>query len=216
MTSGGGDFNLNWDAVLGSRGGDLGDRLERRDRHPLPHPAFRQGRRPDLGRQLPAQPAGAATRAPTGRRCRASTASSACRWPAPCRGSRSRISATSSSSPTCSTRAGTRFGAGSDGRRGLGRTRGRLRPQVLDHPGAHPRRHLQHRLRPGRGRRVPDQPRPLQPLLPREAALLPRERRPVLGRGRRGDRALLQPPDRHRCLAARRSRSTAACACRAR
>ena len=44
----------------------------------------------------------------------------------------------------------------------------------------------------------PDQSRPLQPLLSREAAVLSRERRAVLGRCRRRDRALLQPPHRHR------------------
>ncbi len=42
--------------------------------------------------------------------------------------------------------------------------------------------HHQHRLRPGRGRRSAGQPRSLHAVLPREAAVLPRERRLLLGR----------------------------------
>ena len=76
--------------------------------------------------------------------------------------------------------------------------RRRRRPQVEHHPEPHPRRDGQHGLRPGRGGRAADQPRPLQPLLPGEAALLPGERRLLHDGlpGRGGD--VLQPPDRHR------------------
>ena len=79
-----------------------------------------------------------------------------------------------------------------------GRLRRRRRRQVQRHAEPDARRHDQHRLRAGRGRRPAGQPRSLQPVLPREAAVLPRERRLLLGRqpGRGG--SVLQPPHRPR------------------
>ena len=67
------------------------------------------------------------------------------------------------------------------------RARGRrARRQVQSHSQPYPRRHRQHRLRAGRGRRAAGQPRPLQPVLSGEAAVLPRERG-ALRRGRSGE-----------------------------
>ena len=74
----------------------------------------------------------------------------------------------------------------------------------------------QHRLRAGGGRRPAGQPRPLQPVLPGEAAVLPRERRLLRGRQPGRSRPVLQPADRHRPGRASRCRSSAAAACRAR
>ena len=88
----------------------------------------------------------------------------------------------------------------------------RRRRQVRRHAEPHRRPHRQHRLRAGRGRRAAGQPDPLQPVLPREARLLPRGprhvrvRRPGQRRPRRRQRRhavpVLQPPHRPR----RRSR----------
>jgi hypothetical protein len=69
--------------------------------------------------------------------------------------------------------------------------------QGAAHAGPHAGPDVQHRLRAGRGRRRADQPDPLQPAVPGEAALLPGERG-LLRRGRRRGAALLQPPGRDR------------------
>ena len=80
--------------------------------------------------------------------------------------------------------------------------RRRHRRQVRRHREPDRGLHLQHRLRAGRGGRAAGQPHALQPLLPREARLLPRgpghlrlRARRVLRRRRRGRR---RPPDRRR------------------
>ena len=78
--------------------------------------------------------------------------------------------------------------------------RGGRRPEVERHAEPHARRHGEHRLRAGRGRRAAGQPRPLQPLLPGEAAVLPRERGAVPARLAGGGRPLLLAPDRDRAL----------------
>ena len=93
---------------------------------------------------------------------------------------------------------------------------GRRRLQVRADPELHRRPDRQHRLRPGRSRRAAGQPHPLQPVLPREARLLPRRRRhvrlrrPGQRRARRRQRrhalSLLQPAHRPR----RRGRDPAA------
>ena len=78
------------------------------------------------------------------------------------------------------------------------RGRGGRRAQVERDAEPRARRHRQHRLRPGRGGRAADQPRPLQPLLSREAPVLPRERR-LLHDGDAGRGGpLLQPAHRDR------------------
>ena len=95
----------------------------------------------------------------------------------------------------------------SDGRR-------RHRRKVRHHPEPDRRLHRQHRLRPGRGRRAADQPHALQPVLPREARLLPRERRALRLRRRqqfqcgpqRRAAALLQPANRAQCRPGRADR----------
>ena len=74
-----------------------------------------------------------------------------------------------------------RRGVGVDDQRS-GRRHGHRR-QVRRHPGADRRLHRQPRLRAGRGRRAADQPDPLQPVLPREARVLPREPGDVQLRG---------------------------------
>ena len=107
-----------------------------------------------------------------------------------------------------------------------GRRQRRARRQVRRDPEPDCRLHLQHRLRPGGGGRAAGEPDALQPLLPREAGLLPRgaghlrlratgrgpaaPRRPApdraarrrLSRQRRRADRLLQPP--HRARAGRR------------
>ena len=92
--------------------------------------------------------------------------------------------------------------------------RRRHRRQVRDHPEPDRRLHRQHRLRAGRGRRAADQPHPLQPVLPRKARFLPRERRALRLRRRqqlqcgpqRPAAALLQPADRAQCRPGRADR----------
>ena len=88
--------------------------------------------------------------------------------------------------------------------------------EVRAHPEPDRRPHREHRLRAGRGGRTAGQPHPLQPVLPREARLLPRGRRHVRIRRTRQRRAgrrqrrhavpVLQPPHRPR----RRPRDPAA------
>ena len=94
--------------------------------------------------------------------------------------------------------------------------RRRRRPEVQPHAEPDARRHRQHRLRAGRGRRSAGQPRSLQPVLPGEAAVLPRERRLLHRRQPRRGRSVLQPPHRHRRRRRSRFRSSAAAASRAR
>ena len=80
------------------------------------------------------------------------------------------------------------------------RRRLRGRRQVRHHPEPDRGLHLEHRLRPGRGGRAAGEPDPVQPVLPREARVLPRGPRHL--RVRPGGRP--QPPrrrpaaDRHR------------------
>ena len=57
--------------------------------------------------------------------------------------------------------------------------RHRRRREVQHHAEPDGRPHLQHRLRAGRGRRAAGEPDALQPVLPREARLLPREPGPL-------------------------------------
>ena len=85
----------------------------------------------------------------------------------------------------------------------LGDPRHRLRRALRRHGGSQPRRHRQHRLRAGRGRRAAGQPHALRSLLSREARFLSRELEPVHRRHRQfvhvnagPDRPLLQPPHR--------------------
>ena len=89
-----GGFNLNWDASWTVRTRDRRLRLERRVRDPVPHAALRRGKAPGLGPQLPAQHPPPQREGATGRRCRASTASTACRARARSRASSRRASAT--------------------------------------------------------------------------------------------------------------------------
>ena len=70
--------------------------------------------------------------------------------------------------------------------------------QVRRHAEPHARPHVQHRLRAGGGGRPAHQPHALPDLLPREAAVLPGERRRLLGRHAAGGRPLLHAPHRHR------------------
>ena len=76
------------------------------------------------------------------------------------------------------------------------RPRRRRRPRREVRPHAEPDRrlHLQHRLRPGRGRRAAGQPHALQPVLPREARVLPREPGHVRVRRRSGGNAAGDTP----------------------
>ena len=83
-------------------------------------------------------------------------------------------------------------------RRVIGEWGHRRRREVQPHAQHDAGRDGQHGLRAGRGRRVPDQPRPLQPLLPGKAPVLPRKRGLVCRRQPGGGRALLQPAHRHR------------------
>ncbi len=92
----------------------------------------------------------------------------------------------------------------------------RRRPEVQRHAEPDARCHRQHRLRAGRGRRPAGQPRSLQPVLPGEAAVLPRERRLLLGRQPGRSRSVLQPAHRPVDRTARRCRSSPAAGCRAR
>ena len=72
------------------------------------------------------------------------------------------------------------------------------RREVLDHAQPYPGRHAQSRLRAGRVGQRPDQPHPLQPVLSREARILPGTGRAVRLRRRARDGSVLQPADRHR------------------
>ena len=65
------------------------------------------------------------------------------------------------------------------------RRRIRARREVRHHRESRRRLHLQHRLRAGGGRRTAGEPDPLQPVLPREARLLPRGPRHLRLRARR-------------------------------
>ena len=154
------------------------DRLDRRVRHSVQDAALPVGQRPDLGRQLPAHH-------PAPQRARLLGADPAPVQPLPGVAGRhaQRHHHPDAAEPQAdSLRARQRHEVGRQAGRHRGRLRRRRRRQVQRHaePGA--RRHDQHRLRPGRGRRPAGQPRSLQPVLPREAAVLPRERRLLLGR----------------------------------
>ncbi len=78
----------------------------------------------------------------------------------------------------------------------------RHRREVRRHPRVEPRRDGQYRLRSSRGGRSAGKPHSLQPLLSREAWLLPRERRHLRDGHRRFQEshapAFLQPPHRYR------------------
>ena len=89
------------------------------------------------------------------------------------RASRRRADAISSSRPTCWRRLAVRPPGPISART---TSRPAATSSTASRP-ASPRRHLQHRLRPGRSRRAAGQPRSLQPVLSREAAVLPRRTR---------------------------------------
>ena len=93
----------------------------------------------------------------------------------------------------------------------LGRRR-RRRREVRHHAEPDGRLHLQHRLRAGRGRRAAGQPHALQPVLPGEARVLPREPGDVRLRRRR--RPAARPATRRCCSTAGASASTRAARCR--
>ena len=139
---------------------------------------FEAGDAHDLGHQLraahPAQERGRAT----GRRCRAPTPSIARRpagdltgLPALRPGPQPAHQAVRSSAARCAASASDGFDRDVSGRR---------RRQGRRHAVADARRHGQSRLRAGRSRRTAGQPHAVQPVLSREARVLPRELRHLL------------------------------------
>ncbi len=97
-----------------------------------------------------------------------------------------------------------------DGRPGRQERRRRPRREVGNPSQPDARRHDQHRLRAGRSRRRAGQPDALRSVLPREAAVLPRERVDVPVRQPAADRSVLLAADRP--VGDRRCRSTSSAA----
>ena len=153
-------------------------RLVGRVRDPVPHAALRAGRRPASGASTSSARSAGARSPPTGPRC---PSSSTC-----CKVSQAGTLA-GLDLPAQRNLKLIPYALGEVRERGVGGVaherarRHRPRRQVRPHAQPDARRHRQHRLRAGGGGRAAGQPRSLQPVLPREAALLPRERRAVRG-----------------------------------
>ena len=217
------DVNPNWDAVWWVEARQDRRRLDGGVPHPVQDAALRSRRRHRPGASTSRAASAARTRSATGRRCRAPTRSIAPRPPAtstglpPLRpGPQPPHQAVSRSAARCAASAKARFD------RDLQRRR---RRQGRRHAVADARRHDQSRLRAGRSRRAASQPHAVQPVLPGEARVLPRELRHLLLRrhpaqpapgqplpsARRRPAALLQPP--HRPDRQRRAGTAATAAC---
>ena len=169
-------------------------RLERRVRHPVHDAALRTRERPRVG------PEPAAQRPPPQRELVLGAAAPPVRPVPALAGGRPRGPAAPAAAEPQAAALRARGDHRETGARADPRDdgRNRWRPQVERHAQPRPRRDGEHRLRAGRSRRAAGEPRPLQPLLPGEAALLPRERGPVHARLPGRGRPLLLAPDRDR------------------